>query len=209
MLQRGVAGRYAKKHDPFAYWASTRCGPRASFDALDRDLRRGTLPPFALVVPDLCHDMHDCSVADGDRYLSVLVPRLLKALGPHGYSSSPSTKGDSVVGSTAAGGSRRSSRARGSRAAAPGPTVNHYGVLRTIEDTFGLRHLGAAADPRSGSLRGLLPLDRGAAVVPRQRGLELRREREQVALARRLTDDLDADRQVEVIAVVQRQRDRR
>jgi len=35
-------------------------------------------------------------------------------------------------------------------------TVTHYGVLRTIEDTFGLAHLGAAADPRNGSLRGLL-----------------------------------------------------
>jgi hypothetical protein len=33
--------------------------------------------------------------------------------------------------------------------------VTHYGVLRTIEDTFGLTHLGAATDPRNGSLRGL------------------------------------------------------
>jgi hypothetical protein len=42
---------------------------------------------------------------------------------------------------------------RGGRLAAP---VTHYGVLRTIEDTFGLAHLGGAADPRNGSLRGLL-----------------------------------------------------
>src|SRR5436190_1552006 len=67
-----TAGRYAKKHDPFAYWASTRCGHRASFGVLERDLRQGTLPDFALVTPDLCHDMHDCAVTVGDRFLAGL-----------------------------------------------------------------------------------------------------------------------------------------
>jgi hypothetical protein len=33
--------------------------------------------------------------------------------------------------------------------------VDHYGVLRTIEDTLGLPHLGAAASARNGSLRAL------------------------------------------------------
>jgi hypothetical protein len=33
--------------------------------------------------------------------------------------------------------------------------VDHDGVLRTIEDALGLGHLGAAADPRHGSLRRL------------------------------------------------------
>jgi acid phosphatase len=149
------AGRYAKKHDPFAYWASTRCGHRASFDVLDRDLRRGTLPPFALVVPDLCHDMHDCSVAVGDRYLSVLVPRLLKALGPRGYLVLTFDEGSSSVH----GGGRIPTIVAGPgvvRGRTLASTVTHYGVLRTIEDTFGLAHLGAAADPRNGSLRGLL-----------------------------------------------------
>jgi hypothetical protein len=149
------AGRYAKKHDPFAYWASTRCGHRASFDVLDRDLRRGTLPPFALVVPDLCHDMHDCSVAVGDRYLSVLVPRVLKALGPRGYLVLTFDEGSSSVH----GGGRIPTIVAGPgvvRGRTLASTVTHYGVLRTTEDTFGLAHLGAAADPRNGSLRGLL-----------------------------------------------------
>jgi acid phosphatase len=149
------AGRYAKKHDPFAYWRSTRCGHRASFDALDRDLRRGTLPAFALVVPDLCHDMHDCSVSVGDRYLSVLVPRLLKALGPSGYLVLTFDEGSSSVG----GGGRIPTIVAGPgvvRGRTLTSAVNHYGVLRTIEDTFALDHLGAAADSRNGSLRELL-----------------------------------------------------
>jgi hypothetical protein len=148
------SGRYAKKHDPFAYWASTRCGHRASFDVLDHDLRRGRLPDFALVTPDLCNDMHDCSVAVGDRFLSVLVPRLLKGLGPHGYLVLTFDEGSS----SAHGGGRITTIVAGpdvARGRASKTFVNHYGVLRTIEDTFGLAHLGAAADPRNGSLRGL------------------------------------------------------
>jgi hypothetical protein len=151
----GSAGRYAKKHDPFAYWASTRCGHRAAFDALDRDLAQGTLPAFALVVPDLCHDMHDCSVATGDRFLSVLVPRLLKGLGPNGYlvvtfdEGSSSARGGGRIPTIVAG--PGAARGRVSNA-----FVNHYGVLRTIEDTFGVPHLGGAADAGNGSLHGLL-----------------------------------------------------
>jgi phosphatidylinositol-3-phosphatase len=154
------SGRYAKKHDPFAYWSSTDCRRRVSFRALDSDLRRGRLPAFALVTPDLCHDMHDCSVAVGDRFLAGLVPRLLKGIGPHGYVVLTFDEGASDAG--CCGGAARGGaittivagpdviRGRSLRA-----RVDHYGVLRTIEDTFGLAHLGAAADPRNGSLRGL------------------------------------------------------
>ena len=39
--------------------------------------------------------------------------------------------------------------------------IDHYGVLATIEHAFGLPPLGAAADPRHGSLR---PLFRGGRV---------------------------------------------
>jgi hypothetical protein len=148
------AGRYAKKHDPFAYWSSTRCGRRASFGVLDRDLRNGTLPDYALVTPDLCNDMHDCPVAVGDRFLAGLVPRLLKGVGPHGYVVVTFDEGTS----SAHGGGRIPTVVAGPDVVRGGTSsafVNHYGVLRTIEDTFGLAHLGAAADPRNGSLRGL------------------------------------------------------
>jgi acid phosphatase len=148
------SGGYAKKHDPFAYWSSTDCRRRVSSKVLDRDLRRGTLPDFALVVPNQCNDMHDCSVAHGDRYLSQLVPRLLKALGPHGYlvltfdEGTSNRHGGGQIPTVVAGPDVVPGRASTT-------FVNHYGVLRTIEDTFGLEHLGAAADPHNGSLRGL------------------------------------------------------
>jgi hypothetical protein len=32
---------------------------------------------FTFVTPNLCHDMHDCSLATGDRWLAGFVPRVL------------------------------------------------------------------------------------------------------------------------------------
>jgi phosphatidylinositol-3-phosphatase len=146
------AGRYARKHDPFAYWGERDCRHRVSFAALNADLASGRLPPFSLVVPDLCHDMHDCSVATGDRFLKALVPTLLRALGPHGYLVLTFDEGSAtsaLIPTVVAGPGARRGATQTSR-------VDHYGVLATIEDTFGLRRLRAAAGRGHGSLRPLL-----------------------------------------------------
>lgn len=51
---------------------------------LNADEQAGTLPQFIWITPNLCLDMHDCSVWRGDRFLSSLVPKLIRALGPNG-----------------------------------------------------------------------------------------------------------------------------
>lgn len=79
--------RYAPKHNPALYmWGGsdrTACasgdlpmGSNTSGQFLT-DLANNTLPAFSLVTPDLCHDMHDCSVTTGDGFLKVLVPKIL------------------------------------------------------------------------------------------------------------------------------------
>jgi hypothetical protein len=130
------------------------------FGQLARDLRAGTLPAFAFVVPNLCDDTHDCDVAHGDRFLARTIPPLRHQLGPHGFLVLTYDEGSSDAG--CCGGA-----ARGGHIATIvlGPDVpagrrdarelDHYGVLRSIEDAFGLGHLGAAADPRNGTLAGL------------------------------------------------------
>ncbi len=77
------AGRYAKKHDPFLYFRDVASNPArrarvVPYSQLRRDLAARKLPDFSLVVPDLCHDMHDCSVAVGDAWLRRFVPPLLR-----------------------------------------------------------------------------------------------------------------------------------
>src|SRR6202008_155475 len=71
------SGRYAVKHNPAAYYTGlrTQCGRRdlpmgtTSSGSFTSDLGRNRLPAFSFVTPDLCHDMHDCPVATGDRWL--------------------------------------------------------------------------------------------------------------------------------------------
>jgi hypothetical protein len=154
------AGRYAKKHDPFLYFADVAASPArrarvVPLTAFTRDLARDALPDFALVVPDLCHDMHDCAVATGDAWLRTFTRPLL---------ASPSIAGSVVFvvfdeGTSSAGGGGEVA------ALALGPDVrhgarftgatSHYGLLRTIEDAWRLPRLGrsAAAQPITGIWR--------------------------------------------------------
>ena len=163
--QVAVAGRYAKKHDPFMYYDDVARNPRrcrhvVGFGDLVRDLRRGTLPAFAFVSPDLCHDTHDCDIATGDRFLSGLVPQLLRELGPRGFLVLTWDEGSSSAGCcTDAHGGRIATIVagpgvrRGVRSARP---VDHYGVLHTVQSELGLAPLGGAARRRSGTLDALL-----------------------------------------------------
>jgi hypothetical protein len=147
------AGLYVKRHSPFLYFRRVADDPArrarvVPFTDLRRDLRAGRLPSFALVVPNLCNDMHDCPVATGDRWLRREIVPLLRA---------PELAGSVVFvvfdegASDVRGGGRVAALALG-RAVRPGsrfglPT-SHYGLLRTIEDSWGLPRLGLSAGAR-------------------------------------------------------------
>jgi hypothetical protein len=158
-------GGYAKKHDPFIYYddiagSARRCRHLVGFSALSGDLRAGRLPTFAWITPNLCDDTHDCPVAAGDRFLAATVPALLRELGPHGFLIITWDEGSSDAGccAGAAAGGRVATLVAGPdvrRGARERSAVDHYGVLRTIEDALRVGALGAAAQARSGSL---LPL---------------------------------------------------
>jgi phosphatidylinositol-3-phosphatase len=147
------SGRYAKKHVPFLYFRRNltparlrRIVPLTQFLP---DLRRKRLPAFSLVVPDLCHDMHDCGVATGDTWLSGFTKPLLRG----------SALRRSVVfilfdeGTTDDGrGGHIPALAIGSlvrRHASLNAPVDHYGLLRTIEEGLRLPPLGLSAGARS------------------------------------------------------------
>ena len=86
--------------------------------------------------------MHDCSVATGDAWLKRFVPPLLAL---------PRTAIFVVFdeGTTTAGGGGRVVALALGTAVRPGSVfarpTNHYGLLRTIEDAWGLPNLGRAA----------------------------------------------------------------
>jgi hypothetical protein len=159
------AGEYAKKHDPFVYYTVVRrdprlCGQIVPITQLAADERSSRLPAFIWITPNLCHDMHDCSVATGDRFLSALVPPLLRSLGPGGVLFLTWDEGSSDAGCCrlASGGHVATIVAgpgAGRRAQLATPS-DHYSLLQTIEDLLGLRRLRNAACACTPSLKPLL-----------------------------------------------------
>jgi hypothetical protein len=158
------AAGYAKKHDPFIYYddvarSPSRCRRIVPFSRLAGDLRSGRLPTYAFLSPNLCADTHDCGVRTGDRFLAHLLPTLLRAVGPQGYVVLTWDEGTTDRGCCG--------RSRGGHiativagalvrhGASMRQPIDHYGVLRTIEDTLRLPHLGAARNPRHGRLDAL------------------------------------------------------
>jgi len=141
-------GRYAKKHVPFLYFSSVlaNVGWRRNVVPLTQFSSR-RLPDFALVVPDLCHDMHDCSVAVGDAWLRRFLPRLLKVEGTAVFVVfDEAYEPGNGVPALALGPLVKP----GSRFGAP---MTHYTLLRTVEDGLGLPRLGRSA--RVGPVTGI------------------------------------------------------
>jgi phosphatidylinositol-3-phosphatase len=154
----GSYGRYAKKHMPFLYFrdivaSRARLRRVVPLTQLSRDLTRGRLPSFALVAPNLCHDMHDCSVATGDAWLRRFLPPLLRSPAlarsaiflvtdePPGLLPPVKPVPALVLGPLVKPGSRYAAR------------TSHYGLLRTVEDAWGLPLLGASA--KTGPITGI------------------------------------------------------
>jgi len=149
------AGRYAKKHNPFAYFRDVATNPARGarlvpLTRLASDLRARSLPSFSLVVPDLCHSMHDCPVSAGDAWLRSHVAMFLKL--PKTVVFVVFDEGASNVG----GGGHTAALAlgtavrRGSRFTG---VTGHYSLLRTIEQAWGLPLLGQSA--RVGPITGI------------------------------------------------------
>jgi hypothetical protein len=147
------AGRYAKKHDPFIYFrdiasSAARRKQVVPFAQLRTDLGNNALPDFALIVPDMCHSMHDCSVRTGDRWLAGVLPPLLKLPNTLVFVTFDEGSAGNHIPAIALGTAVR----RSARVTTP---ANHYSLLRTIEQTWDLPLLGhsAAAKPITGIWR--------------------------------------------------------
>ncbi len=136
------AGWYARKHEPaisFNDIASdpTRCARITDFGHFDP-----AAADFELIVPNLCHDMHDCSVATGDAFLREFVPTI----------TGTAEFADSVLfitwdeGTTGTGGGGHDATLVVSPLVSAGARSDiahtHYSLLRTIEDAWGLGCLG-------------------------------------------------------------------
>ena len=137
----GVSGQYVRKHNPVISFESVRLNPAecanvqplANFDPTVN---------FSFVTPNMTNDMHDGTIEQGDAFLQAFLPLV---------TSSPDWAHTLLIvsfdeGTTTVNGGGHIYTA----AAAPwlshatvATTYNHYSVLRTIEEIFGLPYLVA------------------------------------------------------------------
>jgi hypothetical protein len=159
------SGGYIRRHDPFMYYRNvadnrSRCRFVVPASRLYRDLAHHSLPRYVWLSPSVCHDMHSCGTNAGDRFLRFMIPRLLRELGPSGIlfltwdegttnsGCCGLAKGGHILTLIAGPGARE-----GTRSAVP---YDHYSLLRTIEDLWGLPRLGYAASPSTQPMTDLL-----------------------------------------------------
>lgn len=152
-------GEYAKKHNPFVYFADVLKNGCAAHDvpypgagALVSQLDGAGAPDFAFITPNLIDDMHDGSVRQGDNWLKANLAPILASSWFTRYRSSVIVTMDEGD----AGGSNQiptvviSSRAKG--VGANSVYGNLYGTLRSIEEAFGLLLLGGAQSASNGDI---------------------------------------------------------
>ena len=153
-----ASGSYAPKHNPEAYYTNVRTACAAdnvpmgttSSGAFASALSSGTLPKFSFVTPNLCNDMHDCSVQTGDVWLQSWVPKI---------TSSPTYQAgntvlfitwdedDSQTGNHVATLVVSPYTSAGTKSAT---AYTHYSLLRTTEELLGITtFLGNAASATS------------------------------------------------------------
>jgi hypothetical protein len=136
---------YALKHNPFAYYGGACPSNVVPIESLDPDLA-GATPNFVWITPGLCHDGHDCAVDVAGEWLDGLVSRIVSsdAWRSSGMLFIVWDEGDGgdtnlvpLIVLTKDASARRIET-----------QYDHYSLLATIEDTFGLPRLGAAATAR-------------------------------------------------------------
>jgi len=135
-------GTYVRKHEPFISFLDIqtvpfRCAQIKDASELDKDVAAGKLPDFALYTPDLNDDGHDTGVAYADAWLAKRFgpllddPRFMKdMLFVVTFDEDSGTSKNRVltvlVGDSVKPGAVSKTR------------YDHYSLLRTIEDAFGL-----------------------------------------------------------------------
>lgn len=145
----GDAYPYMQKHDPFVYYNDLRTDPAqlasvVPFGQLATDLATAqTTPAFGWITPDMLHDMHDGTIAQGDTWLSSQIPALLsspawtqqRSLLVITWDEDDNAPGNQVATLVIADGVPAGFRSS--------VAYNHYSLLRTIEVAWGLAPLTA------------------------------------------------------------------
>ena len=139
----GLAGQYVRKHNPVISFESVRLdATQCSY--IQRLANFDPTVNFAFVVPNMTNDMHDGTTAQGDAFLQAFVP-LVTASPDWDHTLLIVTFDEGTTSINGGGHIYTAAAAPWLAHATVATTYNHYSVLRTIEQVYGLPFLGNAA----------------------------------------------------------------
>ena len=141
----GKSGAYVRKHNPAISYTSisgnaAKCANITNLASFDPAAAN-----FQFITPNMINDMHDGTVADGDNFLKAFLPKI---------TTSPAFANSVVYvtfdeGTTGVSGGGHIATLAITPNMTPGfkatAAYTHYSMLRTIEQAWGLPHLGSAA----------------------------------------------------------------
>jgi acid phosphatase len=138
---------YMRKHVP---WPDFTKVPRSDSVVYPGPISKPQ-SSFIWITPNMCNDIHDCPIATGDKWASKNLPKLIAwDAANHGvliltFDENGGSAGNQIV--TILAGNVNPGKYN--------QNVNHYSVLRTIEDIFNLKPLGqsASAKPIAGVVK--------------------------------------------------------
>ena len=135
-----TSGAYARKHSPWINFTNVATSANQPFTSFPTDFT--TLPTLSFVIPNLNDDMHDGTIAQGDTWLQQHIDAYVQFAQTHNSllivtwdeddNSSSNQIPTIFVGPMVKQGQFSE-------------TINHFNILRTLEDLYGLTHVGSAA----------------------------------------------------------------
>ena len=135
-----TSGLYARKHAPWTDFSKDHSSDNQPFTSFPTSFAK--LPTVAWVVPNLDDDMHDGTIQQAESWLQTNL--MAYVTWAKNNNSLLIVQWDEDQGTT----SNHIATIFVGPMVKPGKyseTINHYNILRTIEDMYGLAHLGSSA----------------------------------------------------------------
>lgn len=137
------SGTYRRKHNGWVNFSNVPATSNLRYSVFPSSTNYASLPTVSFVSPNMCNDMHDCSVGTGDTWLQNSLTAYASWAKTHNSlliitfdednGSSSNHIFTAFVGAHTQVGTFSNQ-------------INHYNVLSTIESAYGLTHLNSAAE---------------------------------------------------------------
>jgi acid phosphatase len=138
---QSINGLYVRKHAPWVNFVGFDQSLHVPFSQFPAGYSQ--LPTVSFVIPNICDDMHNCDIQVGDTWLRQHLDGYVQWAKTHNsllittFDEDDFTSANQIYTSFVGEGVPQQKYDK---------QVNHYSVLRTLEDMYGLPPLGFAAD---------------------------------------------------------------